>query len=47
MGKDNEMRDKVVDAFEESTGQAPNDYEMGTINALVRDYESNEEQSKR
>lgn len=33
-----EMRDDVIAAFEESTDQLPNDYEMGEINALTKEY---------
>jgi hypothetical protein len=37
MGKFEELRNDVVDAFEESTGEPPNDYDMAEINMLVHE----------
>lgn len=42
MGKKDEndgLLESTVDAFEASTGEAPNDYELGEIKRLVKEYE--------
>lgn len=45
MSKFEDLRAETIDAFEQSTGEAPNDYERGTIDIVVREYlESNEGQ---
>jgi hypothetical protein len=33
-----ELRDDTIAAFEDSTGDVPNDYEMANIEISVRDY---------
>lgn len=38
MGRFEELRDDVIDAFEQSTGSLPSDVEMGQINMLTREY---------
>lgn len=38
MGKFEDLRAETIEAFEESTGEAPNDYERGTIDIVVREY---------
>lgn len=45
MGKFEDLRAETIEAFEESTGEAPNDYERGTIDVVVREFlESHEEE---
>lgn len=41
MSDPNEMLDKAIDAFEESTGEAPNDYELAELKALIHLDEEN------
>lgn len=38
MGRKENLRDDTVLAFEESTGDLPNDYEMAVINIKVDEY---------
>lgn len=38
MGKFEDLRAETIEAFEESTGKAPNDYERGTIDVVVREF---------
>ena len=37
-----ELRDDAVDAFEESTGDTPNDYEMSVIQIGAKEMTENE-----
>lgn len=43
MGRKDDLTDATVDAFEESTGSAPNDYEYAVIKTLAQEYTSSEE----
>lgn len=43
MGKKDELIDDAVAAFEESTGDLPNDYEFAVIRNLAEEYVANEE----
>jgi hypothetical protein len=43
MGRKDELTNATVGAFEESTGEPPNDYEYATIKTLAQEYVSDEE----
>lgn len=43
MGKKDELIDDAVAAFEDSTGELPNDYEFAMIRNLAEEYVSDEE----
>lgn len=38
---DDNLLNKTIDAFEESTGEPPNDYELAELKALIHDDEEN------
>lgn len=38
MGRKDELIDSTIEAFEESTGNPPNDYEYAEIKVAVDDY---------
>lgn len=38
MARKDEIIEDVVDAFEESTGRVPNDYELAEIRAVAQEY---------
>lgn len=44
MGEKDELVNKAVDAFEESTGDLPNDYEMSVISIAAREMVDEEKQ---